>query len=931
MKRIHLLWLVPALLTLTAIGNADPGGTRDLQIHLAQANNDSPYSFVRAKFDPGEVANPWAVRFFDETGKEVPYFVWDSVSWRVAREGREDWGKRFALINHAPGDAPEARSARSQKIEWAKARLPELAAKLEAQDRAAERNPDSMCAAMYLLRYHVPAFGKARLTMRLFPTPQFQPDRQEWKGAKVEDRVSVRQGDLEFSGLPDRATVSWKGKEIFHYAGFNAGNASEETSHADSSRPFTIEKTGGLITKVHVTGQTAGRNGAPMDWQCTYWLFPEGGYVGLEGFNMGDPAGYKGGAQKLSIWQAPVGFSEVRKPSWDTPWWLHQAGSNGFVSTHLLYATSLATGYGNNPFTINAEGNGKEPEMELTRDKLDLTWSYQLNDPAIARVQSPEPSPRRGQSPDAAAPTPVEWKPKIDWLYRQYLVGVGQSADSSESALRGILGAAAGWVDRPIDEEKLAATIVEIIKRMPVQQSGTEFDQLIVAAILEDGDVTAAKNYLAHARNQSEKADFYMTTMRDFVARGGKPAAGSHVDPDGIRREGFTGNPCYFAHLLPAYLRVFDFFELPYPREQYRRALTRFADFTQEFIGGKPFSLDQWNATLEEQWPSRVVPAIPLMIGANAEHPDKRYSQAATILFDDLWNLVERNPHGYFPVWTFHPKADRWDTVYNPVSYSRGLSAFWTEEKLDWIGRERASKFVAAQVRWMVFSDQLLDTLETDNVCAIRAANHHNHTNSRTQIGLYLYDDFEFYRGLVGGIIDWSAAAWQDPEPLFPSGTGPYRSLTIETPILRWALDIRPGGKWVEHLVQPLPAQHGFQVLAWNRLADAKPIIPISGREAGLTSTDEVLRVELAGPSYRVPAKFDFARDHDKATIKVTKPAKIHLAYRALWPDLPASAKHVLRQRKGDGAFAAVADAKFTDDGSVEWNAIEGEYEIGGG
>ena len=82
---------------------------RELKVHLAQANNDSPYSFVRAKFEPGEVTDPWAVRFYDERGGEIPYFVWDSVSWRVAREGRDDWGKRFALINHAPEGNPIVR------------------------------------------------------------------------------------------------------------------------------------------------------------------------------------------------------------------------------------------------------------------------------------------------------------------------------------------------------------------------------------------------------------------------------------------------------------------------------------------------------------------------------------------------------------------------------------------------------------------------------------------------------------------------------------------------------------------------------------------------------------------------------------------------------------------------------------------------------
>lgn len=928
MKSKILFCFIPSLWALTAIGKTEAGAPRELEVHLAQANNDSRYAFVRAKFEPGEVPDPWAVRFFDEAGTEIPYFVWDSVSWRVAREGREDWGKRFALINHAPGDAPEALEARAKKLAWAKASLPALGAKLAAQDQLAAQNPDSMCAVMYLLRYKVPAFGKTRVTMRVFASPQFQPDHQQWNGPKVEQRVSIQQGDLALSGLPDRAAVVWKGKEIFHYAGFNAGNAAGTSSHADPSRPYAIEKLAGIITKIQITGQTEGRNGAPMDWQCTYWLFPEGGYVALEGFSMGDATGYKGGPQKLSIWQAAQDFSESHKPTWDAPWWLHQAGPDEFVATHLLYATSLASGYGNNPFTINAEGNGKEPDIEHAGNQLRLGWTYQLNDSEIARVQSPEPVPRPGIPPDAMKPAPVEWKPKIDWLYRQYLVGVGADAESSESALRGVLGAAAGWIDRPLDEETVAATIVEILKKMPIDRTGTEFDQLIVAAMMENGDTSAAKAFLSRARNQAEKADFYMATMRDFVARGGKPAGGSHVDPDGVRREGFTGNPCYFAHLLPAYLRVFDFFELPYPKEQYRLALTRFADFTLESLGGKPFDLNKWNTTLEEQWPSRVVPAIPLMIGANAERPDPRYHQTATILFDDLMHLVERNPHGYFPVWTFQPHADRWDTVYNPVSYSRGLSSFWTEEKLDWIGRERASKFVAAQVRWLVFSGQFLDTLETDNVCAIRAANHHGHTNSRTQIGLYLHDDFKFYRGLVGGIIDWSAATWQDPVPLFPLGTGPYRSLTIETPILRWALDVRPGSKWLEHEIQPLPTQHGFVLRVWNRLPGAKPAIELTGKDIGLTATAEMLRVELDGPSYRVPAELEIKRDGGKAIIKVSKPATVHLSFRGLWPDWPAGHKPILRQRRAGGAIEVVNQGIVSDDTTVNWNATPGEYEL---
>ena len=107
---ILVLWLYPA-----GPAYSTP---RELKVHLAQANNHSQYAFVRAKFEPDELADPWAVRFFDNQGNEVSYFVWDSITWRAAREGRADWGGRYAPLNHAAGDAPEVRTARGEKIEW---------------------------------------------------------------------------------------------------------------------------------------------------------------------------------------------------------------------------------------------------------------------------------------------------------------------------------------------------------------------------------------------------------------------------------------------------------------------------------------------------------------------------------------------------------------------------------------------------------------------------------------------------------------------------------------------------------------------------------------------------------------------------------------------------------------------------------------------
>src|SRR5262249_600339 len=152
--------------------------------------------------------------------------------------------------------------------------------------------------------------------------------------------ISVVQGALELRDLPDRLGVFRDGKEILRHAGFEAGTHTDATSHADPSRHYAVETTEGIITKVFVTGQTKGPKDGTMDWQATYWLFPEGGFVGLDGFSLSEnaAAGYAGGVQKLSIWQAEGGFTQNHLPTWDAPWWLHQTGERGFVATHLFHA-----------------------------------------------------------------------------------------------------------------------------------------------------------------------------------------------------------------------------------------------------------------------------------------------------------------------------------------------------------------------------------------------------------------------------------------------------------------------------------------------------------------------------------------------------------------------------------------------------------------
>src|SRR5262249_17977714 len=260
-------------------------------------------------------------------------------------------------------------------------------------------------------------------------------------------------------------------------------------------------------------------------------------------------------------------------------------------------------------------------------------------------------------------------------------------------------------------------------------------------------------------------------------------------------------------------------------------------------------------------------------------------------------------PHGYWPTWSWTPKADKFDTVYNPVGYERGIAALWSDGQLERVGRDRAARFVAAQARWFVFSGQLLDTLEIDNPTAIRACTHGGHTANRNQIGIYLYDDFNFYRGLLGDLVSWSAAACQVPGRPDAWAVGAYRSLELSnagSSMLRWALDIRPGSKWLESRVKKVSDQR-FQLHIWNRLPHSKPVVKLAAREIGLNSDSDVLHVQLNGGAYRLPAEFAVSWTANKIALTVSKPAKIRLDYGALRPKWDTKARPVLQRRLAGG------------------------------
>src|SRR5262249_46897743 len=178
---------------------------------------------------------------------------------------------------------------------------------------------------------------------------------------------------------------------------------------------------------------------------------------------------------------------------------------------------------------------------------------------------------------------PVGWQPKSDWLYRQHAAGLGETADAAEGALRAVLGAAAGWIDRPVTEEEVAALLVHMMPRIATGRESSEIGLLKVVPAVLANDQAATKNALGRAKDQAARTDYYMNVIRRHVERGGRPSEGRKKDdPDGTPREGWTGNPCYHAALMPCYVRVLEHFELPFRQKEYRQAILRYADFSLE-------------------------------------------------------------------------------------------------------------------------------------------------------------------------------------------------------------------------------------------------------------------------------------------------------------------------------------------------------------
>src|SRR5262249_41559982 len=108
----------------------------------------------------------------------------------------------------------------------------------------------------------------------------------------------------------------------------------------------------------------------------------------------------------------------------------------------------------------------------------------------------------------------------------------------------------------------------------------------------------------------------------------------------------------------------------------------------------------------------------------------------------------------------------------------------------------------------------------------------------------------------------------------------------------------------------------------------ARPTVKLTAKEVGLKSSAEVLRVQLNGPAYRLPAEFEVSWATDTISLKVSSPAKVRLDYRALRPEWTAQGRPVLQRRRPGGGADIVRNDVVWSDSVLEWQATPGEYEL---
>jgi hypothetical protein len=638
---------------------------------------------------------------------------------------------------------------------------------------------------------------------------------------------------------------------------------------------------------------------------------------------------------------------------------------------HLFTNAPYTVGYDNNPFIVGADRH-KAPDIELDDTRMALSWDYNFVDRGVFRMIAPEllraipgkvnhapaflmNAMRTGKVSDLpkdmySLPKEhleeqlklVRWQPKIDWLYRQYAVGVSDSRDKAEQAVAHPVCAAGGWIDRPWEEERLAKLIVDVVREwgeVAVAEDNCNVPtwtvHLMVGEITNRPSVVRAALKFAHPESLAKGK-----AMLERVKAAG-------IDPR-IQKtnECLFGNPGYHSSENPRMDLLLSYFGHDTTLPEFRAGLLEWADYILPIMGKGKDGFD-WNSYREAYmnfWPSRTVLVLPTFLYAHRLTKKDIYKDATVRMMEDLFQQQNANPLGHWNAWSFQPKSGGrdYDTVYIGATVDRGIWDFYTQKQLKMVGEKKLSNLVTGLCRSTLVGHRFADSGETDNF-ACEASYHGGHPQTRQHAFLLLQDDFDFYKGLVGDMIRWGALAPEQTDGVA------YRWLTQNRPFigggpgspimqpLMWALGIYAGERPQQARILPVPrgekslAKGSWRGAIKNAIpGDQAPLsVTLGSLEPELIKSNRPLsaqalwRVTVLEPTYRTTAIVEVDSSAKEETLRVSHRTQVFFAYprtHADWTD----AKRLAVTR--DGSVAPV-DVTMRDGGLV-FIAEKGAYRV---
>jgi len=146
---------------------------------------------------------------------------------------------------------------------------------------------------------------------------------------------------------------------------------------------------------------------------------------------------------------------------------------------------------------------------------------------------------------------------------------------------------------------------------------------------------------------------------------------------------------------------------------------------------------------------------------------------------------------------------------------------------------------------------------------------------------------------------------------------------------LRWALDIGPGTRWFERTVTPLPGAKGVLLSFRNGLPWAQPSVRMHTHELGLGPAQRpALWLSLKEPAYRRPAELEIQLEDESIRARTSTRMRLRLYYSSLRPDWPPGRKPAVSHSISGGRAEPINQGVEWGDGSVEWDAEAGEYQL---